>query len=80
MSVDKIKRLATTVYLNPKIARAAKVKAAMSDKSLSDMVNESLVKYMSSDAADLALSHERKNEPVRNYEDFLNDLKRDGLI
>ena len=74
------KRAATTVYLHPMIARAAKVKAALSDKSLSDMVNESLVKYMSADAADLAVLRRRKNERVRGYEEFLGEMKRDGLI
>ncbi len=78
--MDQIKREATTVYLNPRIARAAKVRAALSDKSLSDLVNDSLAKCLNEDAADLELIRLRKKERVRGYEDFLNELKKDGLI
>lgn len=78
--MEKIKRLPTTVYLDRNLSRAAKVKAALSDKSFSDVVNESLAKWLSRDEADLALIRSRKKGRGRDYEDFLRDLKRDGLI
>lgn len=78
--MTRIKRAATTVYLNPRIAHAAKVRAALSDKSLSDLVNDSLAKCLNEDAADLELIRMRKKERARGYEDFLNELKKDDLL
>jgi hypothetical protein len=80
--MDKIKRVATTVYLNPRIAKAAKVRAALSDKSLSDLVNEALAKRLRQDADDLELIRIRKRskEPFRDYDDVVKDMKRDGLL
>jgi hypothetical protein len=78
--MDKIKREATTVYLNPRIAKAAKVRAALSDKSLSDLVNEALAKRLRRDADDLELIRKRANEPVRDYDEIVKEMKKDGLL
>ena len=74
------KRAATTVYLDPRIARAAKVKAALVDRSLSDLVNEALAHGLREDEADLRALRDREKEPERAFEDVLRDLKRDGLL
>ena len=78
--MDKIKREATTVYLNPRIAKAAKVRAALSDKSLSDLVNDALAKIIREDAADLEIIRKRANEPTRDYEDVVKEMKKNGLL
>jgi hypothetical protein len=80
--MDKIKRVATTVYLNPRIAKAAKVRAALSNKSLSDLVNEGLAQRLRRDADDLELIRirARSKEPLRDYDDVVKDMKRDGLL
>ncbi len=70
----------TTVYLNPKLYRAVKVKAALSDLSLSDIVNDALVLALREDETDLAAFHERRKEPSRPFEAVLKDLRRDGLL
>ncbi len=70
----------TTVYLNPKLYRAAKVKAALTDKSLSDVVNDALVLALREDEADLAAFPERGKEPSRPFEAVLKDLRKDGLL
>ena len=74
------KSLPTTVYLDPKLARAAKVKAALTDKSLSEIVSEAVARYLSEDALDLEAFHQRADEPTRSFEAVLKDLKKDGLI
>jgi hypothetical protein len=74
------KRHATTVHLNLKVARAAKVKAAMSDKSLSDVVNEALVVYLRQDEEDLKYFELRDGEPDVSLDDVLKDLRREGLL
>lgn len=74
------KRVPTTVYLEPRLARAAKVKAALTDKSLSDIVSEAVVRYLSEDEIDLSAARERRHEPDVTFEKVLKDLKKDGLI
>ncbi|MBI4370773.1 MAG: CopG family transcriptional regulator [Elusimicrobia bacterium] len=80
--MKKPKRSATTVYLDVTVAMAAKVKAALTGKSLSDMVNDSLTQSLSRDAADLEIFRERRKEEkhARSYEDVVADMKRDGLL
>ena len=70
----------TTVYLDLKIFRAAKVKSAVTGKPFSTLVNEALVLSLREDEADLAAFQKRRKEPSRPFEDVLKDLKRDGLL
>jgi len=73
-------RSATTLYLDPRIARAAKVKAALTGRSLSDLANEGLAQLLSRDERHLRLARERRREKGRPYEEFIKELRRDGLI
>ena len=70
----------TTVYLKPGLRRALKVKAALSDRSLSDLVNEAVEESLREDALDLKAFRRRRREPSRALEDVIGDLKRDGLL
>ena len=74
------KRNPTTLYLDPAVLRATKVKAALSGKSLSDLANDALVRDLREDEKDLALIRKRKGQPVRTYEEVLADMKKDGLL
>ena len=70
----------TTVYLKPKIYRALKVKAATTDRSVSELVNTAVVEALREDALDLEAFEKRAKEPARPFEKVLEDLKRDGLL
>ena len=70
----------TTLYLNPKIRRALKIKAATTDRSISDLVNEALVEALREDAIDLEAFKERTKESSRPFEKILAELKRDRLL
>lgn len=70
----------TTIYLNPKLYRAAKVKSALTEKSLSNIVNDALTFSLREDKADLDAFHKRSKEPVRPFETLLKNLKRDGIL
>ena len=70
----------TTVYLKPKIYRALKVKAATTDRSVSELVNAAVVEAFREDALDLEAFEKRAKEPARPFEKVLEDLKRDGLL
>ncbi len=70
----------TTVYLKPKVNRALKVKAATTDRSLSDLVNAAVLESLRADALDLEAFDRRAKEPSRSFEKVLEELKRDGPL
>jgi hypothetical protein len=69
-----------TVYLQPKIYRALKVKSATTDRSVSDLVNAAVIEALREDAVDLEAFEKRSKESVRPFDQILKDLKRDGLL
>ena len=76
--MSKLKR--ATVYLDPTLHRALRVKAAETEKSVSDLVNAAVQHSLAEDAADLAVFEARADEPVLAFEDVLKDLKRRGKL
>ncbi|HWF61106.1 MAG TPA: ribbon-helix-helix protein, CopG family [Nitrospira sp.] len=70
----------TTIYLKPKVYRALKVKAATTDRSVSDLVNAAVLESLREDALDLKAFDRRAKEPSRSFEKLLEELKRDGSI
>ena len=69
-----------TVYLNPSIHRAIKLKAVQTDATISDLVNEALRLSLKEDALDLEAIRARAGEPSRSFEAVVRGLKRDGLL
>jgi hypothetical protein len=69
-----------TVYFDPALHRALRVKAAETERSISDLVNEAVQLSLVEDAEDLAAFEDRVNEPSLPYEDVVKDLKRRGKI
>ncbi len=70
----------TTIYLKPNVYRALKVKAATTDRSVSDLVNAAVLESLREDALDLEAFERRAKEPSRSFEKLLGDLKRDGTL
>ena len=75
---NQLKR--STVYLDAELHRALKIKAAETEYSVSELVNEAVRNALAEDAIDLAAIEERKNEPRLPFEDVLKKLKKDGRI
>ena len=69
-----------TVYFDPTIHRALRLKAAETSRSLSDLVNDAVREALVEDAEDLAAFEERAAEPLITYEEMVKRLKADGLI
>ena len=69
-----------TVYFDPALHRALRVKAAETERSMSDLVNEAVRLSLAEDAEDLAAFENRVNEPSLPYEDVVKDLKQRGKI
>ncbi|MFW2439922.1 MAG: ribbon-helix-helix domain-containing protein [Arenicellales bacterium] len=69
-----------TVYFEPEIHRALRLKAAETDRTMSDLVNEAVQHSLAEDAEDLAAFDNRVNEPNLPYEAVVKDLKQRGKI
>ena len=70
----------STVYFEPEIHQALKIRAASSQLSISEIVDEAVRVLMSEDQEDLKTFSERVNEPEISYEALLSDLKNHGKI
>jgi plasmid stability protein len=69
-----------TVYFEAEVHRALRLKAAASDRSISDMVNDAVKASLAEDADDLATFSERKSEKSLSFDTFVQGLKRRGRI
>jgi len=69
-----------TVYFKPKLYRALKLKAASTDKNISELVNQAVTFALREDALDLQAIAERKKESSKSFEAVLKGLKRDKLL
>ena len=69
-----------TVYFDPDLHRALRLKAADTDRSISELVNEPVKLRLAEDAEDLAAFEERADEPNLNFETVLKDLKQRAKI
>ena len=70
----------STVYFEPDLHRALRLKAAHTRRSISDLVNDAVRQALREDQEDLAIFEERMNEPLISYEELLKDLKKHGKI
>ncbi len=69
-----------TIYLDPQVHRAIKPKAAETEQSISDIVNEALRSALLEDMEDLEALRDRVAEPTVSYENALKKLKADGKL
>lgn len=75
---EPVKR--ATIYLDPALHRALRLKAASSNRTVSDLVNEAVRQSLREDQEDLAAFAERVAEPTMSYEALLDDLKAHGKL
>ena len=69
-----------TIYLNSKVYRALRIKAAESGETVSGLVSQAVMESLQEDRIDLEAFEKRKREARRPLADVLGDLKRDGLL
>lgn len=72
--------LRATIYFEPEIHRALKVKSAFTRRSISDLVNEAVRQTLREDREDLAAFADRIAEPTVSYEALLDDLEAHGKL
>ncbi|WP_035235927.1 hypothetical protein [Desulfobacter vibrioformis] len=70
----------STIYLDPFLHQALRLKSIETSRSMSEIINEVLREALSEDAEDLAAFDERANEPLISYEQMVKRLKKDGRL
>ena len=69
-----------TIYLDPQLHRALRLKAAIAHRSVSELVNDAVREALREDEEDLAAFVEREHEQPISYEALLARLKADGTL
>ncbi len=69
-----------TIYLEPTLHRALRLKSLETSRSLSDLLNDAVRTELAEDADDLGIFDARKYEPTIKFENFVKELKRNGKI
>ena len=70
----------STIYFKPSLHRALRIKAADTQRSVSDLVNDAVQMALREDEEDLSAFDERAKEPTVTYDALLKDLKAHGKI
>ncbi len=69
-----------TIYLDPELHKALRLKAVETSQSLSKLVNDAIKESLAEDAEDIAAFEQRVKEPLISYETMIKRLKKDGKI
>jgi hypothetical protein len=70
----------STIYFEPELHKALRLKAAHANKSVSEIVNDAVRESLKEDYEDVAAFEQRVHEPLMTYEELLNDLRLHGKI
>ena len=69
-----------TVYFDPDLHKALRLKAVETSQSVSELVNRAVREALAEDAEDIAAFEERAREPLIAYDEMVKRLKKDGRI
>lgn len=69
-----------TIYFDPELHKALKLKSVETSRSITDLVNEAVREALSEDAEDIIAFEKRKDEPLISYDQMLKRLKKNGSI
>lgn len=69
-----------TIYLEPEVHKALRLRAAANDRSISEMVNAAVKAALAEDAEDLESIGRRKSEKSISFESFVRGMKRRGRL
>lgn len=70
----------STIYLDPFLHQALRLKSLETSRSMSELINEALQQAFAEDSEDLAAFDERADESLISYEQMVKKLKKDGRI
>jgi len=69
-----------TIYFDPEVHRALKIKAAVTSRSISGLIDDAIRHELAEDEEDIRVFEERAKEPTLSFETVLKDLKANGKI
>jgi hypothetical protein len=69
-----------TIYFDPDLHKALRLKAVETNQSLSELVNEAVREALAEDAEDLAAFDDRAGEPAIPYDEMVMRLRKNGRI
>ena len=70
----------TTIYLDSDLHHALRIKAAETEYSMSELVQEAIKFSLAEDSIDLAAFNKRKRERSLPFEDVVMKLRKNGRI
>jgi plasmid stability protein len=70
----------TTIYFDPDLHKALRLKAAAISRSVSELVNDAVKGSLAEDVEDITAFEERAKEPLVSYDEMIKRLKKDGRI
>jgi hypothetical protein len=69
-----------TVYLNPELHKALRLKAVKTSQSVSELINNAVREALVENAEDISAFEERVTEPSISYDEMVKRLKKNGRI
>ena len=78
--MDKHTLKRATVYFDPGLHRALRLKSAATERSISELVNEAVKTALAEDADDIEAFEVREQEPDYAFDEVVKDLKRRGKL
>lgn len=69
-----------TIYFDPEIYKAIRLRSIHSEQSISEIINEFVKQALREDMEDLMAFEETKKEPEISFEDVLKDLEKRGKL
>lgn len=70
----------TTITINDKLFRALKMRAAETDKSISQFVENAIKYQILEDFEDIEDATKRQDEPSNSFDDLVAQFKAEGLL
>jgi len=70
----------TTVYINPDLHKALRLKAAGTSRSVSELINDAIKEALAEDLEDITAFEERAGDHLISYDEMVRRLKKDGRI
>jgi len=68
----------TTIYLDPVLHKALRLKAVSISRSVSELVNDAVRASLAEDSEDIEVFKARNTEPSISYDEMVKQLKKDA--
>jgi hypothetical protein len=69
-----------TIYLDPELHKAVRLKSVETSRSMSDVINEAIRQALAEDSEDLESFENREKDPTISFEEALKKLKKNGKL